>query len=384
LSAAGWGGAVGLFILGPLVDKVGRKRMFQWSILSYAVVSLLTIFIHQPITLIVLRFVGGAGMGVMLPVDITIISEFMPKLTRGRIQAAVNLTWMAGALLAGLAALLLLPIAWQWPFVIGLFPILLFWAIGRWVPESPRWLLRKGRVHDAETVVREVTGYRGEFLAVKPETGSMGRIGELWEKKYRQRTIMVWGYFIFGQFAYFGYLFWMPTLFVILHGTTLFNGLVFSMLIVIGGLIGRFSGTLLVDRIGRKRLFVGGWLVAAIVSLLFALVHAVPTLVVLGMLIAFFNENAQIALAVYTPEQYPTEIRALGTSYGMMLAKVGAGLGPLIIGGLLALHRVALGFEIIAACFFVGALFIVFLGHETKNESMEVASDDPLIAEVLS
>jgi putative MFS transporter len=195
---------------------------------------------------------------------------------------------------------------------------------------------------------------------------------------------MVWGYFIFGQFAYFGYLFWMPTLFVILHGTTLFNGLVFSMLIVIGGLIGRFSGTLLVDRIGRKRLFVGGWLVAAIVSLLFALVHAVPTLVVLGMLIAFFNENAQIALAVYTPEQYPTEIRALGTSYGMMLAKVGAGLGPLIIGGLLALHRVALGFEIIAACFFVGALFIVFLGHETKNESMEVASDDPLIAEVLS
>src|SRR5688500_11168861 len=158
-SYAGWiaasalgGSLLGSVVLGRLADRIGRRRIFQASILWYAVFTALTALAWGPGSLSAFRFLAGIGLGGMLVVDPSMLAEYLPPQKRGRYLVLLDFFWPVGLLIAiGLSWVFLdrLGGAWRWLFVAAALPAFLAYVVRRALPESPYWLARQGRLAEA-------------------------------------------------------------------------------------------------------------------------------------------------------------------------------------------------------------------------------------------
>src|SRR4030088_754604 len=159
LLASGLGAVPGAFIWGWLGDRIGRRTVFIWSAVMISLATGVMVFTPEPTALIpgwlflvFFRVFVGVGNAGIFTIDLPLVQEFIPAYKRGWVSALVTTLLPAGSLLAGLAAWQLLPIiGWRGLFLIGLVPLVLVFMIRYWVPESPRWLLRMGRLEGAGT-----------------------------------------------------------------------------------------------------------------------------------------------------------------------------------------------------------------------------------------
>src|SRR5256714_4003942 len=172
-SAALAGSLVGSLVLGRTSDRIGRKRIFQFSILWYAVFTACTALSWGPWSVMTFRFLAGLGLGGMLVVDPSLLTEYLPPQRRGRLLVMLDLFWPLGLLLAtGLSYVFLVKVAaawsWRWLFLAASFPAFLAFVARLSLPESPFYLARKGRAEDAADVLEEITGERVGAQAIAP------------------------------------------------------------------------------------------------------------------------------------------------------------------------------------------------------------------------
>src|SRR6476469_2080114 len=157
LLASGLGAVPGAFFWGWLGDKVGRRTVF---ILSTITISLATgVMVFTPgqagfvpgwLFLMFFRFFVGVGNAGLYTIDLPLVQELIPAYKRGWVSALITTLLPGGSMLAGLAAWQLLPrIGWRGLFLVGLVPRVLVFMIRYWVPESPRWLMLRGRREEA-------------------------------------------------------------------------------------------------------------------------------------------------------------------------------------------------------------------------------------------
>src|SRR6476646_5253589 len=217
LSAAqiGWaasayvGGAVlGALFFGRLADRLGRKRMFLVTLAVYLVATVLTAFSFNVASFAFCRFLTGFGIGGEYAAINSAIDELIPARVRGSVDLAINGTfWIGAAMGAGLSIVLLEPsligarYGWRFAFLLGGALGVAILLVRRHVPESPRWLIRHGRVEEAERVVseieREVAARHGALAPVSqrlamralPAPG-WSEIARLMATKYRRRAIL--------------------------------------------------------------------------------------------------------------------------------------------------------------------------------------------------
>jgi MFS family permease len=157
LLASGIGAPPGAFFWGWLGDRIGRRTVFMWSAVTIALATGVMYFtpgqdgfIPGWLFLVIFRIFVGLGNAGIYTIDLPLVQEFIPAYKRGWVSALVTTLLPAGSLLAGLAAWQLLPIiGWRGLFLIGLVPLVLVFMIRYWVPESPRWLMRMGRLEEA-------------------------------------------------------------------------------------------------------------------------------------------------------------------------------------------------------------------------------------------
>src|SRR4051795_8205742 len=165
-SAALAGSLVGSLVLGRLSDKIGRRVIFQYAILWYAAFTALTALAWGPWSVMTLRFLAGLGLGGMLVVDPSMLTEYLPPQRRGRLLVFLDFWWPVGLLLAvGLSWVFLGPNfnrfgdwSWRYLFLAASFPALLAFFVRRSLPESPYFLARRGRSREAAEVLTEITG----------------------------------------------------------------------------------------------------------------------------------------------------------------------------------------------------------------------------------
>jgi putative MFS transporter len=134
------GSLVGSLLLGRLADQIGRKQIFQTSILWYSLFTALTALAWGPTSLFALRFLAGIGLGGMLVVDPSLLAEYLPPQRRGRYLVLLDFFWPIGLLIAiGLSWVFLdrLDGAWRWLFVAAAVPAFLAAVVRRALPESP-------------------------------------------------------------------------------------------------------------------------------------------------------------------------------------------------------------------------------------------------------
>src|SRR5213595_552173 len=157
LLASGLGAVPGAFFWGWLGDKIGRRTVFIWSAVTISLATGVLVFTPGPdgivpgwLFLIFFRFFVGIGNAGIFTIDLPLVQEFVPAHKRGWVSALITTLLPAGSMLAGIIAASLLPvIGWRGLFLIGLSPLVLVFMIRFWVPESPRWLMRMGRLEEA-------------------------------------------------------------------------------------------------------------------------------------------------------------------------------------------------------------------------------------------
>src|SRR6266581_4556872 len=157
LLASGLGAVPGAVVWGWLGDRIGRRTVFIMSAITISLATGAMVFtpgqnalVPGWLFLMFFRIFVGVGNAGIYTIDLPLVQEFIPAYKRGWVSALVTTMLPAGGMLAGFAAWLLLPIVgWRGLFLVGLVPLVLVFMIRYWVPESPRWLMRMGRMEEA-------------------------------------------------------------------------------------------------------------------------------------------------------------------------------------------------------------------------------------------
>src|SRR5204863_5254099 len=259
ISAALAGSLVGSLVLGRTSDRIGRKRIFQFSILWYAVFTACTALSWGPWSVMTFRFLAGLGLGGMLVVDPSMLAEYLPPQRRGRLLVFLDFWWPVGLLAAtGLSYIFLGPTfdrfgdwSWRYLFLAAAFPAFLAFIVRRTLPESPYFLARQGRSEEAAEVLTEITGRPvepGEFETPEEPRSS---VRDLFAERLRGRAVTTALIWVALNVSYYGLFLWLP---FVLQGEKDFHVNVYLLLTL--SALSQFPGygaaIWLVERIGRK------------------------------------------------------------------------------------------------------------------------------------
>lgn len=361
---------LGAAVWGSLSDRIGRRTGFQVTVVVFTVFGTLSAFAPDAVWLAGLRALTGFGLGGALPLDFSLYAEFLPSRNRGRRLVILESFWAVGTLAAaGLAWALLPTVGWR-PLlastaVVGL---LLLWIRAR-VPESPRWLATVGRGEEAAAVLAVVARANGspwqetEVTALRSHGPT--RPHDLWHPSVRRSTTMLWIAWFGIALGYYGLLTWLPSVFVD-QGFTFLAAYQSVFLLALAQVPGYATAAWLVERWGRKPtlgVYLAG---AAGGTWLFTLATTTAGLVATAALMSFFALGAWGALYAYSPELYPTAIRATGVGWASGMSRIAGALAPLI-GGLLLPVSLAAALIPYAAGFVVAGVAVVALGRETRG-----------------
>ncbi|MGD2165111.1 MAG: MFS transporter, partial [Anaerolineae bacterium] len=366
----------GAWFWGTITDYVGRKIGFQLTVLIDSVFGLLSALSPGYIWLLLLRAITGFGVGGTLPVDYAIFSEYLPKRNRGRYLVLLESFWAVGTIVVAGLAWLILPraptVGWRVLLAVSAIPGVIVFFIRRHIPESPRFLLVEGREEEARDVLQRVARENGvtlnvDRLKVQERTVDV-TVSALWKRPYVRPTAMLWiGWFAISL-GYYGVFIWLPGIFVE-RGFAFLRTYQNTFLLALAQLPGYFSAAYLVEHWGRKWTL-GVYLVfSGLFTYLFAVVSGLPVIVGAAMLMSFFTLGAWGVLYAYTPELYPTEVRATGMGWASGMTRIAGAIAPSLGGALLSTSMVA-ALTLYAVSFVVGGLTVLVLGQETKGRPL--------------
>lgn len=358
------GMAIGAGVGGLLADRVGRRQVFAVTLLVYGLATGAAALSWSVGALLVFRFLIGLGLGAELPVASTLVSEFAPARIRGRLVVVLESFWAIGWLLAALIGYFVVPASddgWRWALALGAVPAVYAAAVRYGLPESVRFLERRGRYDEAESVVRRFEDSAGMAPAAVPAPAvtvpdrEVPGVGALWAPGLRGRTASLWTVWFAVNFSYYGAFIWIPTL-LVASGMDLVRSFGYTLVITIAQLPGYAVAALLVELWGRRptlSLFLAG---SAGSALMFGTADSTTATVAAGMALSFFNLGAWGALYALSPEVYPTSFRGTGTGWAAGFGRTASVLAPLSVpvllrvgGGNGLLFAVFAGFFVVAA-----------------------------------
>ena len=377
---------VGMFIgaaaAGRLADRYGRRAVFTTTLVIFSVGSLLSALAPTFETLLAARIIAGLGLGGELPVAATLVSELSPRAQRGRMIVLLESFWAYGTILAGIVAITVVAnYGWRWGFAVGALPALYVAYLRRALPESPRFLAEKGRAPEADAVVRRVERAGGGALltlapAVAPMRAGRTRIGELWSGRYARRTAMLWILWFGVVLTYYGIFLWIPSI-LATRSLSQVRSNEFFFLSTLAQVPGYFSAAWLVERWGRKWTLVAYLLGTAVSAYMFGNYGTgsdninLNGLFIWAALLSFFNLGAWGVVYTYTPELYPTSVRATGSGIAAAVGRVGGIIGPYLTPVLVPAIAVNGTFALFMAILLITAAAVAALGEETRGRSLE-------------
>lgn len=372
----------GALAAGWLADRIGRKSVFQITLLIYSIFNGLSAIATGVVMLMLIRFIAGLGLGGELPVASTLMSEFSPAKRRGMLVVLLESFWAYGSVLAALIGYLVVP-SWGWrvAFLIGALPALYVVIVRRHVPESPRFLVSQGKTQEAKAVMTQIEKETGTpMVQDAPMTTSAtpprrARVSELFSARYLHRTITLWVMWATMNFSYYGIFLWLPTQFV-RKGFALNDALLFNLIIALAQIPGYFTAAYFVERLGRKVTLIAYLVGAAIGAFFFGQVALVgkdvPSILIWGSLISFFNLGAWGVVYTYTPEMYPTWLRGTGAGWAAAIGRIFAFIAPLSIAFQISLFGGdQTVFLVFTAIMVLGGIVVFVLGPETRGRSLE-------------
>ncbi|TCP57044.1 putative MFS transporter [Tamaricihabitans halophyticus] len=386
------GMALGAFLWGGIADIVGRKRAFSLTLLMFSLFSVAGALSPDFITFCAFRFLAGVGLGGCIPVDYALVGEFTPAKVRGRVLTAMDVWWPIGATLCGVVSTALLTVTfidnWRMMLLMMVLPALLLFWIRLSVPESPMYLVRRGRGEEARKVIQQMIERTGATVGEwrLPEAQPAPRLTVsnvakqlkgLWRFSPKITSVS-WALFLTVFLLYYGALTWLPSI-LTEQGYGEYAAFMVTTLMTAVGIIGVLVSAWLVDLIGRKWVIGLSGPLAAVGLVLFAVQLDVPTAAKWWIgIFGFVVELTIPALYAYVSELYPTALRASGFGWASTVSRIGAGFVPLIFGSLLWPHLgLPLTFLVIGVLLGLAVLWMAVAAPETKGRELDEIGSEP-------
>ncbi|MBK4995713.1 MFS transporter [Pseudomonas sp. S37] len=370
----------GGFVGGLFTDKLGRKTLYVLVLVALALFSLGQFWVTSAAALIALRFALGVAIGADHPLATSLLAEFLPRKQRGSILASLVMMWFVGAAVAYVAGEFILrsmgPDAWRWALASAAVPGVLFLIMRAGTPESARWLLSKGRVAEADQVVKRVYGdsFSITDLAEAPSQRKVS-VWSLFHSSYGKRIFFVsmfWTCSIIPQFAIYAF---APKILAAMGLTgdlAAWGAVAITVIFVFGCLL----GVKLINPMGRRNMLIHSFLWSGLALLLLGLFPdgaGVVTLALFGSY-ALFIGGAQVLQYVYPNELFPTEIRGSAVGLATSLSRIGAAIGTYLVP--MSLSSIGIANTMIAAfgISMVGLLCTWLMAPETRSLDLAKAS----------
>jgi putative MFS transporter len=371
------GGIIGAAIFGAFADLRGKKGIFMVDLFLFLIGSLLSAFVYNALELIILRFFIGVAIGADIVSAPILLSDLSPIIGRGLLLGLSSLLWPIGALTSvGISYLLVLMhfppyIIWRVILGVAVIPAAVVVYLRRKVPESPRWLLSKGRIDEYKKVMASLFNVSPEKVAIPNKIKSEGIISVF--RKYKRSTIysaIAW--ITAGTTSIFTI--FTPT---ILHSLKLLSysgSLLFTSIIWLGALSGSLVASLLQDRIGRKPFLLLSIAIMGvpdlIIGLTFRTLPAIWMVILIAIILFGDFMNVSVAYTIQT-EVFPPDAKSAGGGIGFTVNRLDSFLlgfyTPVALThGILGDYVIAVGIGIILLL-----VIEVFIGFETKQRSLE-------------
>jgi MFS family permease len=368
---------------GVVADRFGRRGTLLGGLWITNIFTLATaLYADSFVSFCVLRVLTGIGLGVLMPLATTYINELAPRRVVNVFALwGVGLGWALGGTFAGLVGVFMTPIfGWRVLYWIGSLSILLSFVLHFTLPESVKFLALQQRADAIKALLARLRPERAALYAqarfVFPESASRDNaVLALLARPYRRVTLTIWLAAFLSLFCIFGLTGWIPTV-MMQRGESFAASFGFGALMQIMSFIGGLACGYLADRSGSSRLVLAGWWALGAIAVLLLTVFNVHALNVACTAAAgFFVIGAQYVLNNFTAASYPTGTRATAVGMELSVGRVGAILGPFVVG---ALQQLTGGptamFIAIGAASAVAALAIASLGPARQAAVAPLAS----------
>jgi MFS family permease len=377
------GQLVGAFLFPSLAERYGRVRSIAWSSGIIGVTSIACGFAPSFAVFVALRIVQGLGLGGELPVAATYINEITRAHGRGRFVLLYEIVFPIGLLASNALGAWIVPrFGWEAMYLIGGVPLVLFFLLRTLVPESPRWLGEQERMADAD---RALSKFEASVKGPLPPVANISefeamvhrhpkrRMLDLFGPAYIKRTIAVALLWMTCGVIQYGLSTWLPTIYKTVYHAPLQLALNLAVAASVLGVLGSLTCALIVDKVGRKPVINLSFVLCALSLAAAGVFHAQSVYVVAGLCALALGLMACgfITAYVYTPELYPTSIRAFGCGLGGAWLKVAAIFAPALVGKTLVGGNLDLAFYTLAAVPMLAAVAVHYLGIETKGKVLE-------------
>ncbi|MBA6440759.1 MFS transporter [Streptomyces sp. GMR22] len=370
---------VGGLFGGYLCDRLGRKVTYTVDLVALIVCSVLSAFVSAPWQLIVLRVITGIAVGADYPIAASLLTEFVPRRRRGLLLASLVTAWFVGACVSYVVGYLLAGLGdngWRWMLASSALPALIIVLLRTSIPESPRWLLSRGRDEQAQAVLQRVFGPHAHVSDLdEPEAGA--RISAVLRRSgYVGRISFVVAFQSAQIIPLYAIYTFLPQMLKDLgftgDGVSYVGGIGSSLITLVGNVI----GMLFMDRWGRRPVLILPFIPMVGSLLLLGLIgeHATAAVITGFSVYSLFSGITGLLVWSYPGELFPTGIRSTAIGIITGATRVGAAVGtflvPLAISGLGIHIAMLIGAAVTAS----GLVVSVICAPETKDRPLSETS----------
>ncbi|WP_033289036.1 MFS transporter [Amycolatopsis jejuensis] len=390
LMAAGVGSIVGSMWFGVIADRIGRRKVFMATVLTFSLATGALVLVPDGGWLVfgLLRVVVGLGVGGLVVVDVPLVQEFVPASKRGFVSGLVVAAIPIGGILASAASASLGPvIGWRGLLLLGLLPAVVSIYVRFAVKESPTWLIQNDRREEARDSVAWVLGIPPDQVklpAAAPVKQPRGKWTEVFA--YRRSFLFTCLNSFAIQVPAYGLALWGPSLVGLQMQVTPARAAFLYTFVTLAGFIGRLVASHASDRFGRRRTGTIAMFgaTAGLVAGAFGAglsVGPVPFFYVALIVVVFFLDGAFVVALPYWAEMFPTRVRAGGVGMAYGIGGFGKLIGPAVLAVISGAGTVVTpqatssallpAFLFFAAFAVLAAVSYVTLGIETRGLSMD-------------
>lgn len=339
----------GAVICGILADRFGRKHVLIYTLMLFSLGNLLLTVAPNVNVFILIRFITGIGLGGELPVAATVIADHYHGTQQSRMLVLADSFWAIGWLLASVLAFYVMPLV-GWRVTVLLTAVTVLYAL----------MMRRHLPVDQPSVAPARPSYK-----------------VLWQPAYRKQTLLLSALWFIVMLTYYGMFLWLPSI-LVMRGFTIVHSFGYTLLITVAQLPGYYLAAYLMGKLQRKTVLLI-YLVGTVISVLaFSVANSDLTVLASGAWLSFFDLGAWGTLIALTPGQFPQAIRGTGMGTAQSIGRIGATIGPYMVGLLLqfklpltAILSVFIGFLII------GIALLAFGVHDTAPILKGGLSHDP-------
>lgn len=362
---------IGTSLFGYISDRVGRRKMFLADIIAIGLISVATMFISSPVELLVMRVLIGIVIGADYPIATSMITEFSSTRQRAFAVGFIAAMWYVGATCANLVGWCLYDIegGWRWMLGSAFIPCVII-LIGRFdLPESPRWLIRKGRIAECQQVMEKIFG---EPVIFDEEPAQQTRFLQLFNKRHFPFVLfiaIIWTCQVIPMFAIYTF---GPQIVGLLGWDQGKSAALGNVVISLFFMLGCLPAMYWLNSIGRRPLLIGSF---AMMTLALTLLGLIPDLtmwlvVVAFAIYAFFSGGPGILQWLYPNELFPTDIRASAVGVIMSLSRIGTIISTWLLPLFMAQYGVSRTMLMGALISLIGLVVSVVLAPETRGLSL--------------